>query len=172
MSEESNAVEGEGKEPLVKVNRDRYQTTRTAAGSKSLHSGDEVALALDGLNVEDLFKIGDELLGEDFRERYAKLNVGMQRMNMGNRIRAKVRSIDAENEKLVADGKKAGKSGIEQLTKIATPFMKERDKRIEAEAKEKEAKKAEREAAAKKKAEAKAKKEAEKSKSEKATKAA
>lgn len=176
MSEDKSKTvtpeKGEKKEPIVKVNRDRYQTTRTAAGSKSLHSGDEVALTLDGLNVEDLYKISDKILGEDFRERYAKLNVGMQRMNLGNRIRAKVKAIDAENEKLKGDGKQPGKSGVEQLKAAAAPFVKARDERIKAEAEAKAKKQKEREEAAKKKADAKAKKETSKKEEGKPTKAA
>ena len=165
MSEGNTAkkevAETEGTEPKVKINRDRYTTTKTASGAKSLNNGDEVATVLDGLHVDELFTIGKEILGEDFAEKYAKLNVGMQRMNMGNRLRAKVRSIDA-------DKKNEGKEGVglAALTKAAKPFAKERDARVKAAEKEKAAKQKEREAkaaeAAKKKtekAEAKAKKE-------------
>lgn len=137
----------EKKEPVVKVNRDRYQTTRSAAGSKSLSCGDEVASTLEGLTIDELFKIGDSFLGEDFRERYAKLNVGMQRMNMGNRIRAKVRALDNE-----------GKSGVDALKKAAAPYVKARNERIKAKEAEKAQKQKEREAKAKPADQPKAKK--------------
>lgn len=145
-NEETEVVEGK-----VKINRERYTATKTATGAKSLNNGDEVASTLVGLNIEELFTIGDSLLGEnDFREKYAKLNMGMQRMNMGNRIRAKVRTIDADEKANEGDGLKA-------LQKVAKPFIKARDERIATAAKEKAAKQKEREAKA---AEAKAKKEA------------
>ncbi|REK56653.1 MAG: hypothetical protein DWQ49_09795 [Bacteroidetes bacterium] len=150
----------ETKEPMVKVNRDRYQTTRTAAGTKSLHSGDETANILDGLTIDELFKIGDKFLEvkDDLRAKYQKLNVGMQRMNMGNRIRAKVRAIDAANAKAVEKAKKDGqpvpqvKSGIDQLIAVSAPFVDARNKRHEAEEKAKAERKAKAEEAKKAKA--------------------
>lgn len=158
MSTENQATTE--KEPTVKINRDRYKSTKTAAGVKSLNNGDEVAATLDGLNIDELFTIGKTLLGEDFAEKYAKLNVGMQRMNMGNRLRAKVRTIDAEEKSNEGDGLKA-------LTKAAAPFAKARDQRVAAAAKEKAEKQKAREekaAEAKAKKEAKAKAKAEKEK--------
>ena len=151
----------EKKEPAVRINRDRYTATKTASGQKSLNNGDEVAATLDGLNIDELFKIGVTMLEEDFTEKYSKLNVGMQRMNMGNRLRAKVKTIDADEKN--EDG-----TGLKKLQKAASPFVKERDARLATAAKEKEAKQKEREekaATAKKakaeKAEAKVKKEKE-----------
>lgn len=148
----------------VKINRDRYKPTKTATGVKSLNNGDEVAATLEGLNINELFKIGVTLLDEDFAPKYAKLNVGMQRMNMGNRLRAKVRTIDAGEKANEGDGLKA-------LQKAAAPFTKARDQRVkdataakEAKAKETAKKKEEAEAKKKAKAEAKAKKEKEASK--------
>ncbi|MCK5609693.1 hypothetical protein KAR91_47910 [Candidatus Pacearchaeota archaeon] len=138
------------KDKSVNIDRTKYNASRSASGSKSLSNGDEVATALEGLTIDDLFSIGDSLLGEDFRSRYASLNTGMQRMNMGNRIRNKVKQIDAEDN---------AKIGIDALMKVAKPFIKERDANIKAtekekadKAKEAEAKKAaaEKEKAAKK----------------------
>jgi len=102
----------------VKIDRSKYGTSRSASGAKSLSNGDEVANALEGLTAENLFSIGEVLLGEDFRKKYASLNTGMQRMNMGNRIRNKVKQIDAEDN---------AKVGIDALMKAAKPFIKERD---------------------------------------------
>ena len=145
----------EGTEPKVKINRDRYTATKTASGAKSLNNGDEVAAVLDGLHVDELFSIGKDVLGEDFAEKYAKLNVGMQRMNMGNRLRAKVRSIDADKKNESKEG-----VGLATLTKAAKPFAKERDARVKAAAAEKAAKQKEREEKAKVAAQKKADKEA------------
>jgi len=166
MSDEKEAVaqtEGtDNAEPKVKINRDRYKATKTATGQKSLNNGDEVAAVLEGLHVDELFKIGEDVLGEDFAEKYAKLNVGMQRMNMGNRLRAKVRTIDADKKN---EGKEGG--GLATLTKAAKPFAKERDARVKAAVAEKAAKQKEREEKAKVAAKKKADKEAAKAKAEK-----
>ena len=116
------------KESNVKIDRSKYSASRSASGTKSLSNGDEVAAALEGLTNENLFSIGESLLGEDFRSKYAELNTGMQRMNMGNRIRNKVKQIDAEDNVKV---------GIDALMKVAKPFIKERDARIKAIDKEK-----------------------------------
>lgn len=163
MTEAAKKVEEtEGNEPKVKINRERYTATKTATGAKSLNNGDEVAKILDGLHVDELFKIGIEILGEDFAPKYAKLNVGMQRMNMGNRLRAAVRSIDA-------DKKNEGKEGVglATLTKAAKPFAKERDARVKAAAAEKAAKQKEKEAKAAEKAKKEEAKKAAKAKAEK-----
>lgn len=169
----TTGTDTEAKEPVVKINRDRYKPTKTATGVKSLNNGDEVAATLDGLTIDELFTIGKDMLGEDYAEKYAKLNIGMQRMNMGNRLRAKVRSIDADNEKAVADAEKEGKtakpakSGLEILTKTAAPFTKARDQRVKDAAAEKEAKQKEREEKAKAAAEKKKQKAEAKAKAEK-----
>jgi len=68
-----------------------YRTTKTATGNSSLDCGDQLAKALQGQELDEVYKQAAKLLGEAeraLRERYAKLNVGMQRMNLGNRMRA------------------------------------------------------------------------------------
>ncbi len=148
--------EKETKEPLVKVDRDKYQSTKSASGTKSLSCGDEVAALLDGMELVDLYAITKKFIGEDFSKKYEKLNVGMQRMNLGNRIRGYVNKTDKENDKLVAKAKADGAqvpevvAGIDKLKKIAAPIVK---KVADAKAKAEADKKAKAEAAAKKKAE-------------------
>ena len=160
---ESKATESEA---LVKVDREKYTESRTASGTKSLNNGDVVAVALTGVTMEELHQIADDFIeGNDFATRYANLNVGMQRMNIGNRIRGQVTKIDKANEKDNADRVKAEKpekvhkTGAEQLEKIAKPFMKEAiarakeaQKEADAKAKAAEAKKAEKDAKPAKKA--------------------
>ncbi len=131
MSEE-NKIE-------VKINREKYVPARTASGSKSLSNGDGVATLLQGLSVAILFEIADKTHKEnDFRERYGKLNAGMQRMNLGNRLRGWVSKRDAANEKLVADNKEPKKAGLDALEKFCGSFRKEADKIAEAAQKEKD----------------------------------
>lgn len=123
MKDKPEVAKTEKKEPMVKVNRDNYQSTRSASGAKSLNNGDEVAVALNGIPIKELGEIGNKFMGEDVVKKYAHLNVGMQRMNIGNRIRGNVKKIDAANVKLVADKKPSGKQGIEQLKELTDPIQ-------------------------------------------------
>lgn len=151
----------EVKEALVDINRERYGASRTASGGKSLSNGDEVAKALEGLPLTALFEVADKLFeGNEFRARYSKLNTGMQRMNLGNRIRGFISKRDSDNEKAAKTvGGKAKLAGIDAVTKAVAPYRKEADKAL-ADAK------ADKEAKAKATAEKKAAAEAKKKKAE------
>lgn len=135
-------------EALIKIKRENYVTTRTSTGGKSLHNDDTVARGLAGLTTEDAYAIAGKFLAfplkvskkaveslEQLQDAYSGLNDGMQRMNIGNRIRARVTKIDAENVKAAAADVKAEKpvkervSGADKLAKILAPFIKARDKR-------------------------------------------
>ena len=145
-------------EQLIKIKRENYVTARTSSGGKSLHNDDTVARGLAGLNIDELYAIAGKFLAfplkvskatiegvDELETAYGNLNVGMQRMNLGNRIRARVTKIDTENVKSAAadvkDEKpvKERKSGAERLAKILAPFIKARDKRDADEKKAKEA---------------------------------
>ena len=152
------------KEKTVKINREKYTTTRTAAGTKSLSNGDQVALALAGLTTEEVYEVADAFIGEnEFKTKYAHLNGGMQRMNLGNRIRGHINAIDKANakdaEKRKAEGKveKTYKSGLEKFEKAVGPFVKAAQKRSDEEAKAKAAAKSEKAAQKRSDEEAKAK---------------
>lgn len=151
----------EVKEPLVNVDRTKYQTTVSASGGKSLNNGDEIATLVDGFSLEAMYFVAKKFIGEDYAEKYGKLNVGMQRMNLGNRIRGHVAKVDKANDK-VTEKAKANKeqppivtSGLAQLHAIADPIRAKVDEaRAKAEADKQ--KKAEAAAAAKAEKEAKA----------------
>lgn len=69
----------------------RYETVIAASGNTSLDCGDPLAAALRGKSLDDVYKAAAKELREpeaDLRKRYAHLNPGMQRMNLGNRMRA------------------------------------------------------------------------------------
>lgn len=72
----------------------RYQHDKehkTAGGHPSVNNGDKVAAMLLGKDLDEVVRIGAEALGvtqKELREKYAHLNPGMVRMNIGNRIRA------------------------------------------------------------------------------------
>ena len=63
---------------------------RTARGNVSVHCGDSLAVFLRGKDLEAVYKLAEQHLpgGNELRARYANLNTGQQRMNVGNRLRA------------------------------------------------------------------------------------
>lgn len=172
------------KDPLVKVDKGQYQKATTATGNTSLNNGDPIATLIEGMENDELYEIAGKFLAfpvkvgkakiEDaigLQSAYGKLNVGMQRMNLGNRFRGRVAAIDKANEKALAKAKTsdkdgnvdqkaidkaaAAKSGIDKLTAIASPFVKAVAAR---KADEEKAKAKAAEASAEKKAPAKKKK--------------
>ncbi len=144
MTEIENVENTDTKEPMVKINREKYVPTRSASGAKSLSNGDEIAQALEGLGLEALYAIADKLIKDnEFKAKYGHLNVGMQRMNIGNRLRGFVGKRAKENEKIAAKAVEDGvepklkKDGLESLLKVTTPFQREAQKLAEAAAKAK-----------------------------------
>jgi len=81
-------------ERLVPADLERYtkdKEHKTAGGNVSVHCGDAVAVKLRGKSIDEVFAIAAKVLGEpekELRAKYKHLNVGMQRMNLGNRMRA------------------------------------------------------------------------------------
>lgn len=147
----------------VEADRSKYQTCRSATGAKSLHSGDVVATACEGVTLVEMFELTTKFCGEDYKAKYGHLNGGMQRMNLGNRIRGKIGSINKSNEKALAAVKEGDKqpnviSGEDRFTKAVAPFVKARDTRAKTAAKEAEAKAKQKTADAEAKAKSKAKK--------------
>lgn len=127
-----NAAEGKVN---LKVDREKYVGTRSASGAKSLSNGDQVATLIQGMDVDDCHRIAKKFLGESTKEKYGHLNVGMQRMNVGNRFRGKISAINAANDKAIAgvkEGEKAPEvtAGWDQLIAIAQPFRDATDKSL------------------------------------------
>lgn len=113
---------------------DEYQTAKSASGSVSKHSGDIVATLLVGLTLAETYEIASECLDTEVSElqaKYEHLNEGMQRMNLGNRIRGAVNKINRNNEKAAAKKETVGISGEEYLETVASPFRDAADKRAE-----------------------------------------
>lgn len=93
MSEETKTV--------VRPNTENYTTSKSASGKKTQHNGDVVAQALDGAELDDIIKPAAEALEctqKELREKYAHLNPGMQRMNIGNRLRGVVGKLNKAEE--------------------------------------------------------------------------
>ena len=136
---------------------DQYQTAKSASGSVSKHSGDVVATQLVGLTLDETYAIAAEALDTTVDElvaKYEHLNDGMQRMNLGNRIRGAVNKINRNNEKAKAKNEEGGMSGEDYLITIAEPARIAADERAEAAQKAIEAADAERKQKALEKAEA------------------
>lgn len=69
------------------------KTVKTAGGNTSVDNGDAIAARLRGATLDAVYAGAAEVLEEneaDLRAKYAHLNIGMQRMNLGNRIRAAI----------------------------------------------------------------------------------
>lgn len=68
---------------------------RTASGSKVRDIDDPVAEKLRGLDLDKMYSILSKEIGEtakSLKEKYGHLNHGMQRMTIGNRLRALARA--------------------------------------------------------------------------------
>jgi hypothetical protein len=77
--------------------RPGYKVSITPNGRKSRFNGDDVAVALEGVEPAQIIAAAEKLLGFkkcDLRKKYAGMNNGQQRMNAGNRIRAAVKRGD------------------------------------------------------------------------------
>ena len=74
------------------LSRYHHSDIKTPSGRKTLDVGDDTAVLLRGKTLDEAYALTAKALKEDeheLRARYAKLNPGMQRMNLGNRLRAK-----------------------------------------------------------------------------------
>ncbi len=65
---------------------------KTASGNTSIDCDDELAAKLRGKSLDDVYTMAAKVLAPDetlasLRAKYKHLNVGMQRMNLGNRMR-------------------------------------------------------------------------------------
>lgn len=65
--------------------------TRTASGRKAFDTNDKVAAQLRGLSLDEAYAaaaVWCDVPEKELRAKYAHLNPGMQRMNLGNKMRA------------------------------------------------------------------------------------
>jgi colicin import membrane protein len=125
----------------IRPNTESYSKGVSGSGARTLHKGDDVGEGLNGMTVDEVKTVATKMGIEDV-DKYDHLNVGQQRMNLGNRIRGAIARMDKAEEG----------AGTAKFDKAITPIRKVVDKRIEADAKAKEKAAAER--AAKKEAKA------------------
>lgn len=68
---------------------------KTVNGNPSIDNDDEVARKFRGKDLDAVYALTAKALGlteKELRDRYKNLNLGMQRMNLGNRFRAALRA--------------------------------------------------------------------------------
>ncbi len=73
------------------VRKYKGATLKSVSGHATMDNGDELAVELRGAELDKVYQIASKVLGETqtaLKARYEHLNPGMQRMNLGNRIRA------------------------------------------------------------------------------------
>ena len=102
----------EEKPSLISVDKEKYTKTKSASGKASLHNGDEVAVLMDGIELDKAYYAAAGFLGvtaKSLREKYGHLNQGMQRMNLGNRIRGRVKNLNDDGHNATKELKAAFK---------------------------------------------------------------
>jgi hypothetical protein len=69
----------------------KYTRVKTPAGSVSFDCGDDIAKKFRGAELADLYEAvakRKDVSVRSLKEKYGKLNVGLQRMSLGNILRA------------------------------------------------------------------------------------
>ena len=88
-------MENIAEKTIIRANIEKYQRAKAASGAMSQHNGDVVAQTLAGLPLESVLAIANKMTSTDLSAKYTHLNVGQQRMNLGNRIRGAARKAIA-----------------------------------------------------------------------------
>jgi len=106
MVDPDDELDGDGEEkaehPMaaaLRKARVRYVKTKRPEGSASADCGDMLAKTLRDLEPEEVAAMADKVLGEasgTHLAKYLHLNNGQIRMNSGNRIRAYLKTADAD----------------------------------------------------------------------------
>lgn len=102
---EADAQAGKGA-GLVSVDKTKYTSSKSASGKASLHNGDAVASTLAGMELKNVYRAASRMMdvtAKSLEEKYGHLNQGMQRMNLGNRIRAVYNKTVADESQKAAD---------------------------------------------------------------------
>lgn len=84
------STKGPGALKAYAPNYHKDNDKKTAGGNTSVDNDDDVAKKLRGKDLDEVYAVVAKATEEnekDLRKRYAHLNVGMQRMNLGNKLR-------------------------------------------------------------------------------------
>lgn len=74
-----------------------YQRVKLDDGSVIRDNGDDAAVMVRGLDISDIYALVAKKLGvtkKSLEDKYAHLNIGMQKMNCTNRLRKALRDCD------------------------------------------------------------------------------
>jgi hypothetical protein len=82
--------------PFANLGRMRERCRTEADGEAHFDNGDELATKLRGMPIDQIYALAKKTFGVDFHPQYKHLNPGMQRMNLGNRLRAALRAAQEE----------------------------------------------------------------------------
>lgn len=115
---------------IPKEIRSRYtqhKGVKTAGGSTAIDNCDDVATALRGKSLDEAYEFtveqlkgqGVETTVEALKAKYSKLNVGMQRMNLGNVIRGAGRKLATQQKKDQAKAEREAKRAEAKAAKEA-----------------------------------------------------
>lgn len=127
-------------------NLDKYFVSdiKTPTGRRTIDCADEVAQALRGADIDTVYAQAAEALEiaeADLRNQYGHLNIGMQRMNLGNRIRGAAAAKAKAAEKAAAAQARAEQAAARKEEKAKA--AEEKAAAAKAKAEEKAAKAAE-----------------------------
>lgn len=106
--------------------RSGYETTKAEDGRRLVDCGDDVATQLRGLDLDGVYRAVAKAIGtpeKELRAKYSHLNPGMQRMNLGNRLRGAANGKD-ESPKAKAKATK-GKAKAKTRKAKASPKAEE-----------------------------------------------
>ena len=114
-------LEGESKpkrsmSDTLRAHRDGYQAAAAYSGKASLHNGDAIAQALQGLTPQQVLTVAQTIAdmlkpgAVDLEAKYVgeggwakpRLNLGQIRMNAGNRIRGAIKREDITEDEALA----------------------------------------------------------------------
>jgi hypothetical protein len=98
---------------IVRPDTSKYTKAKAASGAITQHNGDAVAQAIEGATLDEVYGLTAEVLEtsvSDLLAKYQHLNGGMQRMNLGNRIRGAVNKMN----------KAEGGSGDKYIAQLST----------------------------------------------------
>jgi len=97
MAKEENEV----KEVRIKPDLEKYVNGVSGSGKRTKRADNPVSEALDGFTVQETAQVAQGMgiaKAAELLEKYAHLNVGMQKMNIANLIRGAVTKLDKAHE--------------------------------------------------------------------------
>jgi len=81
----------------MRPNVEKFVTGKTKDGFRYIDNGDDVAEKLRGLHIEEVYSVVAATLGlkaKELKAKYEHLNVGMQRMALGNLMRGHLKNAE------------------------------------------------------------------------------